>query len=212
MSSMRAVSSAAVSRPRSLLAALLVLAALAAVAAQGATGQTVPTIPGSPGTTGVEIKGSTVVRLEENLFETLTGAGAKVRAGKPATRTKTGVKLRVSAISLGRDGISYNLKHKGEMRISTSRRSLRMKNPTLTFDQTTGQGSVYATISRKRRKIGTLQIDIGTLEQTGSGVNAEAVITMNSRLAREINRLTSIPVALSGATFGRATIRVVTEA
>lgn len=213
MSLLRAVCSAAVSRSSSLSAAVLLAAVLIGLGAHAASGQTLPgALPGSPGTTGVEIDGSTVVRIESNLFETLTDAGAKVRAGKPAKKTKTGVKFKITGIALGRDGVSYQLKHKGEMRISTRSRSLRMKNPTLTVDQTTGQGDFYATVKRKRRKLAKVQIDIGALEQTGSGINADNVtLTMNARLARELNSLLRVPVLLEGTTFAKATVRVSTE-
>lgn len=216
MSPLRAVCSAAVSRSLSVFVAALLTAVLVAIGAHSASGQTTPTTPstpGSPGTTGVTIKGSTVIRIDPILFETLTAAGAKVRAGKPATATKTGVKFKVTSISLGRDGVSYLLKHKGEMRIATRTRSLRIKNPTTSVSQTTGQGELTATVRGKRVKLSTLQIDIGALEQTGSGINADNVnLTMNARLATELNRLLPTPSVLEGTTFGKATLKVITGA
>ncbi|MFA9270299.1 MAG: hypothetical protein ACEQSX_06010 [Baekduiaceae bacterium] len=204
------------SRSLSLLAAALLTAALVAIGAHSASGQTTPTTPSTPvvpGLPGVTIKGSTVIRIDPILFETLTAAGAKVRAGKPATATKTGVKFKVTSISLGKDGQSYLLKHKGEMRISTASRSLRIKNPTTSVSQTTGQGELTATVAGKRVKLAALQIDIGALEQTGSGINADNVnLAMNARLASELNRLLPTPSVLEGATFGKATLKVITEA
>ncbi len=221
MSHLRAVCSAAVSRSLVLSLAALLTAVLVAFGAHSASGQsttetpetgTTPTLPGSPGTTAVTVKGSTVVRLDSILFETLTAAGAKVRTKKPATKTKTGAKFRVSAVQLGKDGISYLLKHKGEMRISTRTRSLRITNPTASVGQTTGSGDFMATVGGKRLKLATLQIDIGALEQTGSGINADNVdLKMTARMAKELNRVLGTTALLEGTTLGKATVRVLTE-
>lgn len=212
----RAVCSAVVSRSRSLsLAAVLATAAVAA-GATVATGQSPPTGPsgpGGPGTLGVSIKGSTVVRLDQVLFATVSSSGAKVRAGKPATATKTGVKFRVSSVAAGVDGQSYLLRHKGSMRISTRTRSVALKNPTASVGVDTGQGEMTAVIGTKRVRIATLQIDIGRLEQTGSGINADNVnLAMTARLATELNRVLGTNTLTEGTTLGKATVRVITEA
>lgn len=221
MSHLRAVCSAAVSRSPVLPLAALLTALLVGFGAHSASGQSTgetpetgaaPTLPGSPGTTAVTVKGSTVLRLDGILFETLTAAGAKVRAKKPARATKTGAKFQVSAVQLGKDGISYVLKHKGEMRISTRTRSLRMSNPTASVGQTTGSGDFRATVRGKRVKLATLQVDIGALEQTGSGLNADNVdLKMTARMAKELNRVLGTTALLEGTTLGKATVRVITE-
>lgn len=215
MSLPRAVCSAVVSRPRSLSLAAAIAVAVVAVGAHGAAGQTTPTLPGSPsapgtpGTTGVALKGSTVIRLDPVLFQAVTASGAKVRAGKPATATKTGVKFRVSAVSLGQDGASYVLRHKGSMRISTRTRSVALANPSASVDPTSLQGEMTATVGGKKLRIATLQLDIGRLEETGSGFYADNVnLAMTARLATELNRVLRTNTLTEGTTFGKATVKV----
>lgn len=211
MSHLRAVCSAAVSRPRFLSLAVLLTAVLAVAGAQSATGQSLPSVPGAPGTTSATVEGSTIIRLDPILFSTLTAGGAKVRTKRPATKTKTGAKFRVSGIQLGGDGASVLLKHKGEMRISTRSRSLRITNPTVSLRQTDGSGDLIATVNRKRVKLATVQVDIGNLEQTGTAVLADNVnLVMTTRLARELNRVLGTTAFLAGTTFGKASVRVLT--
>lgn len=209
----RAVCSAVVSRSSVLLLAAVAAVAGAATGSTVATGQTLPPGAGGPGTLGVSIKGSTVVRLDSVLFSTVRSSGAKVRAGKPATPTKTGVKFRVTSVAAGADGQSYLLRHKGSMRISTRTRSVALKNPTASVSGETGQGEMTAVIGKNRVRIATLQIDIGRLEQTGTGINADNVnLAMTARLATELNRVLRTNRLTEGTTFGKATVRVITEA
>lgn len=212
----RAVCSAVVSRSSVLLLAVVAATAAGAAGAGVASGQSSPSGPsgiGGPGTLGVSITGSTVVRLDSVLFATVTSSGAKVRADKPATATKTGVKFRVTSVAAGADGQSYLLRHKGSMRISTRTRSVTLKNPTASVSGETGQGEMTAVIGTKRVRIATLQIDIGRLEQTGTGINADNVnLAMTTRLATELNRVLRTNTLTGGTTLGKATVRVITRA
>lgn len=204
----RTVCSAVVLRSSVLLLACVVATAAGATAAAGQ--RPAPGASG-PGTLGVSIKGSTVVRLDPVLFETVRASGAKVRAGKPATPTKTGVKFRISSVAAGADGQSYLLRHRGSMRISTRTRSVTLKHPTASVSGQTGQGQMTAVIGTKRVRIATLGIDIGRLEQTGTGINADNVnLAMTARLATELNRVLGTNRLTEGTTLGRATVRVVT--
>jgi hypothetical protein len=151
------------------------------------------------------------VRLDSVLFATVRSSGAKVRAGKPATATKTGVKFRLSSVAAGADGQSYLLRHKGSMRISTRTRSVTLKNPTASVNSQNGQGDMTAVIGTKRIRIATLQLDIGRLEQTGTGMNADNVnLAMTARLATELNRVLRTNGLTEGTTLGKATVRVIT--
>jgi hypothetical protein len=208
----RAVCSAVVSRSLVLLLAVVAAAAGAVAGATAAAGQSLPPGAGGPGTLGVSVKGSTVVRLDSVLFASVRSSGAKVRAGKPATPTKTGVKFRVSSVAVGTDGESYLLRHKGSMRVSTRTRSVTLKSPTASVSGATGQGAMTAVVGTKRVRVATLQIDIGRLEQTGTGIDADNVnLAMTARLATELNRVLGTNTLTEGTTLGKATVRVVTE-
>ena len=205
----RAVCSAVVSRSLVLLLALVAAVAGAAAGATAVSGQTLPPGTGGPGTLGVSLKGSTVVRLDPVLVATVRSSGAKVRAGKPATPTKTGVKFRVSGIAAGTDGASYQLRHKGSMRISTRTRSIALKNPNASVSIENGQGEMTAVIGTKRVRIATLQVDIGRLEETGTAFTADNVnLAMTTRLATELNRVLRTNTLTAGTTFAKATVRV----
>lgn len=206
---MTSVCSAVVKRPLSLLLAAVLSVAALATAAHAATSSQ----PGTPGTTGVTVKGSTIVRLDKTLWARFTRAGGKLRAGKPAKATKTGAKFKVTSIALGSDGASYLLKHKGSLRLSTTEDTVSIANPTATIEPTTGSGAMTATLSGKRVKIATLQIDIGNLEQTGSGVIADNVdLKMTARLATQLNRLLGTTFLTEGTSLGKASVNVVTDA
>lgn len=208
---MTSVCSAVVNRPLSLLlAALLSVAALTAGAHAATSSQ--PGTPGTPGTTGVTVKGSTIIRLDKTLFARFTRAGGKLRAGKPAKATKTGAKFKVTSIALGSDGASYLLKHKGSLRLSTTEDVVTIANPTASIDPTTGSGTMTATLSGKRVKVASLQVDIGNLEQTGSGIIADNVdLKMTTRLATELNRLLGTTFLTAGTSLGKASVNVVTD-
>ncbi|MBJ7330070.1 MAG: hypothetical protein JHC95_09255 [Solirubrobacteraceae bacterium] len=203
------------SRSLSLATAVLCAALVLLGGAHAALGQSAdpsdPSAPGNPGTLGVQLKGSTIIRLEKNLFQAITEAGGKVRAGKPAKATKTGVKFKVVSLGAGLDG-GYVLKHKGEMRISTRKRSLVIKSPAASIDITSGQGTLTATVGKRRYIAARLQVDLGGLEETGSGINAEnIVLTMTEKLALDINKTLGTASFLEGSSFGKADVKVITE-
>ena len=209
---MTSVCSAVVNRPLSLLLAAILSVAALATAAHAAPSSQQPGTPGTPGTTGVTVKGSTIIRLDKTLFTRFTRAGGKLRAGKPAKATKTGAKFKVTSIALGSDGASYLLKHKGSLRLSTTEDVVTIANPTASIDPTTGSGVMTATLSGKRVKVASLQIDIGNLEQTGSGIIADNVdLKMTARLASELNRLLGTTFLTEGSTLGKASVNVVTD-